>query len=106
MVIAIAISTLFYWILYLRSDRSDTKSILRNATVFPVGAGLCNVVLNFLVILLATSAVPSSLVYPVIAVGGLAVTSIFSFVAFHEKLRYWQWIGIGIGTVAVVLLSI
>lgn len=106
MVVAIAISVLFSLVLYLRSNHSDTKLILKRATLFPVGAGLCNVVLNLLVILLATSTVPSSLVYPVIAVGGLAVTSIFSFLAFREKLRYWQWIGIGIGAVSVVLLSL
>ena len=106
MVVAIAISVLFNLVIYLRSDRSDTKPILKDATLFPVGAGLFNVILNLLVILLATSTVPSSLVYPVIAVGGLAVTTLFSLIAFREKLKYWQWIGIGIGCIAVVLLSL
>jgi multidrug transporter EmrE-like cation transporter len=42
----------------------------------------------------------------VIAVGGLAVTSIFSLVAFKEKLHWWQWVGVAVGAVAVALLSL
>ena len=106
MVVAVAISALFNLVVYLRSDRADTGVILKTAVAFPIGAGLCNVVLNLLVILLATSSISSSLVYPVIAVGGLAVTILFSLFAFREKLRYWQWLGIGLGSVAVLLLSL
>ena len=32
--------------------------------------------------------------------------SLFSFVVFKEKLKWWQWVGIAIGVVAVVMLSI
>ena len=61
---------------------------------------------NLFVIFLATSPISPSVIYPVIAVGGLSVSSIFSLVVFKEKLYWWQWLGILVGAVAVVLLSI
>ena len=87
MVGALLISVLFTLVIYLRSNKSDTKVMLKTSTVYPIAAGICNVLLNLFVILLATSPIPPSVVYPVIAVGGLSITSICSLVVFHEKLR-------------------
>ena len=56
---------------------------------FPVAAGVTNVLLNLAVIILATSELSPSLIYPVLAVGGLAVTMLFSIFAFKEKLKWW-----------------
>ena len=106
MVVAILLSAVFCLVDYLRSDRADTRVILKTAAPFPIAAGICNMLLNLFVILLATSPLSPSLIYPVIAVGGLAVTSIFSLVAFKEKLRWWQWAGVAVGAVAVALLSL
>ena len=72
----------------------------------PVCAGIANVVLNILVMLMALTTLSPSLVYPVIGVGGLAVVTIFSLLVFKEKMRWWQWVGIVIGMFAVLLLSI
>jgi drug/metabolite transporter (DMT)-like permease len=106
MVVATGISTLACLVIYLRSDRRDTKVITRSCWYFPVLAGILNALLNLFVILMATSDLSPSLIYPVIAVGGLAVTSIFSLVAFKEKLHWWQWVGVAVGAVAVALLSL
>ncbi len=106
MAFATAISLVICFIRYLRSDRSDSKEILKKAGFFPIVAGLSNVGLNLFVILLASSTISTNLIYPVIGVGGLAVTLLFSQLAFKEKLRPAQWIGILVGTVASVLLSI
>ena len=106
MVCALFVSVIFTLILYLRSDKSDSKVIVKTSMAFPILTGVCNVLLNLFVILLATSPIPPSVVYPVIAVGGLSITSICSLVIFREKLRIWQWFGIAIGAASVVLLSI
>lgn len=106
MLIAIACGTVFALVQYLRSDRTDTRVILKSSALFPVGAGVCNMLLNLFMILLATSPISPNLIYPVIAVGGLAVTSLFSLLAFKEKLRWWQWVGIAVGAAAVALLSL
>ena len=69
-------------------------------------AGVSNLALNVLVMLMALTTLSPSLVYPVIGVGGLAVVTIFSLLVFKEKMRWWQWVGIIIGMIAVLLLSI
>ena len=107
MVIAIIFAVVFTFVVYIRSNKRDTKAIVKSPSVImPIGSGLLNVLLNLFVIFLATSPISPSIVYPVIAVGGLSVSSIFTLAVFKEKLHWWQWLGILVGAVAVVLLSI
>ena len=110
MMCAIGIAVLFYLILFLRSDRSDTKILIKNAWWIPVLVGISNVVQNLFVMLMSlppvSDVLSSSLIYPVIAVGGLAIVSVFSIFLFKEKMRWWQWVGVAVGAVSVVLLSI
>lgn len=93
--------------LYLASDKRDTKAILKTAVPFPVMSGACNVSSNFIsmVLVMALPLLPTSFIYPTRSVAALIITSVFSAVAFKEKLRWWQWIGVGVGIVAVGLLS-
>ena len=106
MLFATGISALVYLFVYLKSDKSDTPIMLKTSWWAPVLAGICNLILNVLVMLMALTTLSPSLVYPVIGVGGLAVVTIFSLLVFKEKMRWWQWLGIAIGMIAVVLLSI
>ncbi len=89
MLIAFAsiISLIICFILYVRSDRTDSKIMPKNAGIFSFVAGLSNVGLNLLVIILASTQISTNLICPVIGVGGLAVTLLFSQFAFKEKLR-------------------
>lgn len=95
-----------YVILYLRSDKRDARIMLKASWWVPVCAGICNVVLNMLVMLMAVTELSPSVIYPVIGVGGLAVVTVFSLLVFKEKMRWWQWIGVVVGAVAVALLSV
>ena len=106
MVFATGLSALAYLFIYLKSDRSDTPIMLKTSWWSPVLSGVCNLILNVFVMLMALTTLSPSLIYPVIGVGGLAVVTIFSLLVFKEKMRWWQWLGIVIGMVAVVLLSI
>ena len=107
MVFAILFSVVFTLIVYLKSDKRDSKAILKSSAVaLPIGTGAFNVFLNLFVIILATSPISPSVIYPVIAVGALSVSSIFTFAVFKEKLHWWQWLGIAVGAAAVALLSI
>jgi len=103
---ATAISTLIYLFVFLKSDRTDSKIILRSSWWLPVCAGILNVVLNICVMLLALTELSSSLVYPVIGAGGLAVVTLLSLLMFKEKMNLRQWLGVAVGAVAVVLLSL
>ena len=110
MMCAIGFAVLFYFILYMKSDRSDTKILLKRAWWIPILVGVSNVVMNLFVMTMSippvSDVLSSSLIYPVIAVGGLAIVTIFSIFMFKEKMRWWQWLGVAVGAVSVVLLSI
>ena len=106
MLFATFFSVLFCLFMYLKSDKKDSKGMLKSSWWAPVCAGVANVVLNILVMLMALTTLSPSLIYPVIGVGGLAVVTVFSLFVFKEKMHWWQWIGIVIGMFAVLLLSI
>ena len=80
--------------------------MLKTSVWLPICAALLNLVLNVFVMLLANTKLSPSLIYPVIGVGSLAVTLVFSLFVFKEKMHWRQWVGVGIGAVAVLLLSI
>ena len=106
MLLATGISVVFCLIAYLKSGCTDTKTILKKSWYIPLAAGGMNGLLNLFVILLATAVLSPSLIYPVIGVGSLVVTTFFSMLIFKEKMHWWQWCGVAIGAIAVALLSI
>ncbi len=106
MLFATFLSAIVCFLIYLKSDKRDTVEILKKSWWVPVGAGACNVILNVFVMLMARATLSPSLVYPVIGVGGLAVVTVFSLFVFREKMYWWQWLGVGIGVVAIGLLSV
>ena len=105
MVIATLISFIACLIVYLQSDRSDTKKILRTSWYLPIFVGIFNFATNLLIITIATL-ISANIVYPVLMIGSLVITSIFSIFVFKEKMRWWQWIGVAVGVVAIVFLSL
>lgn len=106
MMFATGFSALAYLALYLKSDRRDTPKMVKTSWWIPTCAGVCNLLLNVFVMLMAVTDLSPSLIYPTIGVGGLAVVTVFSLVFFKEKMNRWQWLGVAIGAVAVVLLSV
>lgn len=106
MMFAMTVAVAIFVFQYVRSDKTDTSTMLKNSSWIPALSGLSNVAMNVFVMLLATAPISSSIVYPVIAVGGLATVSLFSLFVFKEKLFWWQWLGIVVGAVAVALLSL
>ena len=71
-----------------------------------MGAGVSNFGLNVFVILLAGTTLSPAIIYPVVGVGGLMLTTLFGVVVLREKLKWWQWIGLLIGAGAILLLSL
>jgi drug/metabolite transporter (DMT)-like permease len=106
MTVAMLFAVLFCLAVYLKSDKSDTKEIVKGSWQFPVAGGVLNAVMNLCVMLLAATSLSPSLIYPVLAIGSLSVTTVFSAFVFKEKMRWWQWVGVAVGAVAVALLSI
>jgi drug/metabolite transporter (DMT)-like permease len=106
MFVATGISAITCLVLWLRDDRSEFKTVVQKSWYMPTLAGAFNGLLNFFVILLASTSLSPSVIYPVIGVGGLMIVTIFSKFAFKEKLLWWQWVGVLIGAIAVAVLSI
>lgn len=106
MVFAMGIGLIAFAVMYLAGDKTHSAVLLKQLGWLPVAHGITNFGLNLFVIWLATSEISPSLIYPVISVGGIAVGSLASVVLFKERLKPWQWVGIAVGAVAVVLLSV
>ena len=106
MLVATGVSLLVFFLLYLRSDRSDSRIIAKTSWGLPVTAGVANALLNLLVIILATSPLSPSLIYPTLAVGSLILITLCSLFVFKEKMRPWQWLGVALGVVATGVLSV
>ncbi len=106
MLFATGFCAVLYLIIFSRSDKSDAKVMLKRSGWIPVCAGLCNLILNLMAILMASTDLSPSLIYPLIGVGGLSIVTVFSLLVFKEKMSSRQWLGVAVGAVAVVLLSI
>ena len=105
MAFAMLVSTIVGIVMMIKSDMVDLKPILKKGGIFAGLVGVSNVLLNLFVLLLANTTLSPSLIYPTIAVGSLIITSLLSIVLFRERLKWWQWIGVAVGVVAVGLLS-
>ena len=92
--------------LYVKQPAEAPVAIAKKSGFFPILAGVFNGLQHLLILLLATTSLDPSLIYPVLAIGYLAVTSIGAKLLFGEKLSLKQWIGIGVGAAAVALLSL
>ncbi len=106
MFFASIIAVLAFIVMYAVKDKADDKEIFKKTGWLPALAGVNNVAYNLMIMFLATSSVPPSLIYPLVAVGGITINSVSSVFLFHEELHWWQWIGMAIGAVAVVFLSL
>ena len=108
MFFAMILATLSCIIFYVRNKSDRPVEIVKKGGYFPVLAGVMNSLNNLVVILLSNPAlgVDASFFYPVLSISGLALTSIGSFVLFRERLTKRQWIGMGVGAVAVALLAL
>ena len=113
---------LCFWFVMLIVDGFDVNAkVIPYCLIFSAGYTTCIVSLVYalkcgpvgltslflqLSIISATSPLSPSLVYSVIGVGGLMVTTLFSVLVFKEKMNLQKWLGLIIGTVAIGILSI
>ena len=106
MVVATGVAFLFALVVYLRSNKCDTPIYLKRGWFYPALAGVACTAVNFLVLLLVSTNLSPSLIYPAIGVGTLGIVAIFSLFVFREKMTRLQWLGVVIGATAVRLLSL
>ena len=110
MFFAMILGVLSCLFLFFKRKTERPVELCKKAGVLPLVTGVTNTINNLVVILSSVPnspyAVDAGFFYPVLAIGGLAITSIGSLVIFRERLSLRQWIGMGIGAVGVALLAI
>lgn len=83
----------------------DTGAVLKRSGGYIVLSGIANVVANILMLVLAVS-LPAAILYPTASAGGIALTFVAALLVYKERFTLPQYIGYGLGTLAVVLLSL
>ncbi len=106
MFFATLVSSIFFLIVFIVKKKENLKDIVRNKWYFPLLAGVGNALLNTFVIILASTSLSPSLIYPTIGVGGLIFVLIISIFVFKEKIKLVKWIGIVIGIISTILLAL
>lgn len=82
------------------------REIVRDSWYYPAAAGLSSALMNLFVILLASTTLSPSVIYPGQATGGFILTTLISVIFMGEKIRLREGIGLAIGAAALVFLSL
>ena len=84
---------------------SKEKPDLKKSFVFGAGCGAANGIVNMLVMVLVAG-IPSIILYPSIAAGGIVIGYIVSVFIYKEQLTFMQKVGYIMGTASVILLNL
>ena len=99
-------ATLICLLLSIKEQKSNWSAAFRSSWLFAAMAGWGSAFSNVCILLLIKYDMSPVIIYPGVAVGGLMLTTLISLVGFREKLRPAQWVGLGVGAVALVLLNL
>lgn len=106
MLVGIGVAFVMAFLTYL-PELKYTKPLLNKYTVYPVAVGSLNAVHNlFMMLLISVYAFPTQVQYPVVCVGATIVSVLLSVVWLKEKIGKRQWIGVALGTVAILLMNL
>ena len=105
MLFGTGIAVVFSLILYFNKNRCELRKISKKTILFPIIGGINSALLNLLILLMISSPLSESIIFPGIAVGGLILTTLFSVIGYHEKLHPYRCFGIGVGAIALIFLN-
>lgn len=106
MVMALAMVTVVFFLLGLIKEKGPVADVtVKKGWHLAVICGLLNGLTNYLVMLL-NGLLPASVLFPVIAAGGLVITFIVSVSVYKETFTRKQIIGFVAGIGAILLLNI
>lgn len=106
MIVALLMCTVFFFAAAFITEKPKLNGKELKA-LLPFGAisGICNGSVNYLVMVL-TSMMSTSLLFPSISAGGIAIGFVVSIFVYKERLTAKQCVGYFLGTVSVVLLNL
>lgn len=105
MLVSLILATLLISTTAIIRERRTIMETVKRGVLFSFGSGLSNGIANYFG-LIALALVPNAIVYPVKSAGGLVLTALMSIFIFKEKLRTAQYIGVGLGILAMVFINI
>lgn len=105
MIIALAIVAIFMILFSLFTERKEIKHYVNYGWRLAILSGVVNGAVNLFVMILS-SRMPVSLMFPLISAGGIIITYLISKFFYKEKLSKTQFIGFIIGIISVVFLNI
>ena len=106
MFFALVFSSVVCFFIALKENKSNWSAAFKTSWIFPALSGFSSAAANVFILILVKQEVSPVIIYPSIAVGGLMITTIVSFLYFRERLRLMQWCGLAVGSVALVLLNL
>jgi len=105
MIIALLISAVMIFAVAFITEKSEVREHLKKGAVYYALCGVANGLANFFVLTLSNT-VPASVMFPIIAAGGIVLTALISIFIYKEKLSLQQKIGFVLGILAIILLNI
>ncbi len=105
MVIALIITVSVLAIFSVISDRQGIVSGLKKGFWLYTGCGVANGLVNLFVLILSNK-MPASVMFPVISAGGVLMSALVSVFIYKESLTKYQWSGLMLGMLSIVLLNL
>ena len=105
MIVSLAGVSVILLICSLFLERKQLLSSIRRGWYLAVPCGILNGLTNLFVLLLSTK-IAASLMFPILSGGNVVLTSLISVWGFHEKLNRRQLAGIALGVASIILLSL
>lgn len=105
MIVSLAVSGIVLLIAGLIKDGKDVKYILKNGSLYALGAGVSNGATNLLTLYVYTIA-PMSIVAPTGAGAAMLISFLISKVIFKEKFSWLQYVGVILGGASLILFNL
>ena len=105
MIMALIISAIVVFAFAFFNEKKETAEHLKKGVVWYAVCGIANGLVNYFVLILSNT-VPASVMFPIIAAGGIIVTALVSICLYKEKLSNQQKIGFVLGIFAIILLNL
>ena len=86
-------------------EGAEMKKTIKNGVALSAACGSSNGIANYFgLICLAT--IPNAVYYPIKSAGELVLAALMAVIIFKEKLRPAQYVGVGLGVLALIFINI
>ena len=101
-----SLTSLLFYVLFRRFGKEEIPQVSSKLVLTAVGTGVCTCAGNLLLGLLSAWNVDASLIFPFTSGLQVIIATVLSAVLYKEKLTARSYIAIGVGIVALVLISV